>query len=328
MAEEAARVPGFCAAYTAGSTNWMADDAALPAGSDIDIMVVAAGGDLQGTRRKFVRDGVLFEISYLAQELFDSPEQVLGDYHLAPSLQTAKVVFDPEGRLDPVRDLLRREYENPRWIRARCEAARERVLKTLGAKGDPVMSCLFGAGITTHVLLAAGLRNPTVRRRYVGVRQLLTDHGLGEFQKTLLELLGSGQMSAERVATHATALGEVFDAACECMPNSFAFAADIQECARPAAIDAGLEMIARGDHREAMFWIAVTWSRCMTVLGMNRFQDRFRKVLNDLGLSSDAAIQQRRIEIERTLPRVYEVAEGIIGSGVRTPSPSPAPHSD
>jgi len=31
---------------------------------------------------------------------------------------------------------------------------------------DQLMACLFAAGITTHVLLVAGLRNPTVRARY------------------------------------------------------------------------------------------------------------------------------------------------------------------
>jgi hypothetical protein len=269
---------------------------------------------LPGTRRKLAQDGVLFEVSYLARELFESPHQVLGDYHLAPSLQTAKVVFDPEGRLDAVRDVLRREYENPRWVRARCEAASGKVLKALGSADDPVMSCLFGAGITTHVLLAAGLRNPTVRGRYVAVRELLADHGFGEFHETLLELLGSRQMNAERATMHATALGEVFDAACNCLPPSVPFAAHIQACARPAAIDASMEMIARGDHREAMFWIAVTWSRCMTVLTANRCRDRFHEVLSDLGLYSDAAIQQRRREIERTLPQVCGIAERIIES--------------
>ena len=321
IAEEASCIPGFCAAYTAGSTNWMPDDAVLPAGSDLDIMVVTAGVDLAGTRRKFIRGGVLFEVSYLANDLFASPERVLRDYHLAPSLHTAKTVFDPEGRLDAVRDALRCEYEKPRWVRARCEAARDKVLKALEPANDPVLSCLFAAGITTHILLAAGLRNPTVRGRYLAVRELLADHGFAEFHETLLALLGSQRISSERAAMHAAALSEVFDAACGCMPPSVAFAADIHECARPAAIDASMEAIARGDHREAMFWIAVTWWRCMTVLTAHRFRDRFREVLADLGLSSDAAVRQRRIEIERTLPRVWEIAERIIGSNARTPAP-------
>jgi hypothetical protein len=321
MAEEAARLPGFCAAYTAGSANWLADDAVLPAGSDVDVMVVTAEGAPAGTRRKFFREGVLFEVSYLAQELFQSSERVLSDYHVAPSLRTAQVVLDPEGRLDAVRDALRREYAQPRWIRARCDAARSKVMAALDAQSE--MGCLFGAGITTHVLLVAGLRNPTVRRRYVAVRDLLSDCGFAEFHHVLLELLGAQQISAKRAATHAAALSEVFDEACGCIRSSFGFAADIQKCARPAAIDSSIEMIGRGDYREAMFWIGVTWVRCMTVLATDapdrmtpRFRDAFREVLSDLGLSSDEQIRERRIQIERTLPGVCSVAEQIrLGGG-------------
>lgn len=182
------------------------------------------------------------------------------------------------------------------------------------------MGCLFGAGITAHVLLVAGLRNPTVRGRYAAVREL-ADHGIGDFHETLLELLGSHRISAERATAHVTALSEVFEAACGCIRSSFEFAADIQEFARPAAIDGSLEMIERGNHREAMFWIGVTWRRCMTVLTTDapdritqHFRNAFREVLSDLGLSSDAQVRQRGIQIEQTLPRVCGVAEQIIGS--------------
>jgi hypothetical protein len=48
MVEEASRIPGFCAAYTAGSTNWLPDDANLTASSDLDIMVVLADENQSG----------------------------------------------------------------------------------------------------------------------------------------------------------------------------------------------------------------------------------------------------------------------------------------
>jgi hypothetical protein len=38
--EEGSSLPGFCGAYTAGSTNWLADGAALATTSDFDVMVV------------------------------------------------------------------------------------------------------------------------------------------------------------------------------------------------------------------------------------------------------------------------------------------------
>jgi hypothetical protein len=53
----------------------------------------------------------------------------------------------------------------------------------------------FRRGITTHVLLVAGLRNPTVRNRYVAVRELLADYNAVELHEWLLELLGAARIS-------------------------------------------------------------------------------------------------------------------------------------
>ena len=52
MDEEASRIPEFRGAYTAGSTNWLADDAEMSPASDLDIMVVLAG---QGRRAQQIR---------------------------------------------------------------------------------------------------------------------------------------------------------------------------------------------------------------------------------------------------------------------------------
>lgn len=85
IAEEAASVAGFHGAYTAGSTNWLSGDARLSAASDLDVMVVLADTNRVGTRRKFVYRDALLEASYLPSESFQSPQEILGDYHLAAS---------------------------------------------------------------------------------------------------------------------------------------------------------------------------------------------------------------------------------------------------
>ena len=54
--EEASGIPGFCGAYTAGSTNWLPDDADLTTTSDLDIMVVLTDPN-QGSRRGKLRSG-------------------------------------------------------------------------------------------------------------------------------------------------------------------------------------------------------------------------------------------------------------------------------
>src|SRR4029453_17407707 len=102
MVEEASGIPGFCGAYTAGSTNWLPDGADLTTASDLDIMVVLAEQNQAGRRAKFIYHGALLEVSYLRNGQLQAPDQVLSDYHLAPRFRTTKIMFDPLGVLTPL----------------------------------------------------------------------------------------------------------------------------------------------------------------------------------------------------------------------------------
>ncbi len=325
MVQEGCRAPGFCGAYIAGSTNWLPDDADLIPASDLDVMVVTSDQNQAGSRVKFVYNNTLLEVSYLQSNRLQSPDQVLSDYHLAPSFRTTKGIFDPFGYLTPLLAAVSRHYSARAWVRRRCMNARDKILAHLrsikeeAALHDQVMACLFAAGITTHVLLVAGLRNPTVRGRYVAVRELLSKYRRVEFHETLLELLGSVRMSGERVREHLCTLTEVFDVAKEAIRTPFPFATDISDTARPAAIDASFDLIERGYHREAMFWLAVSHSRCHKVLSRdapeglpNIFKKSFQQLAGDIGMSSFPEIRQRCAQIERMVPLLYDVAEGII----------------
>jgi hypothetical protein len=326
MVEEASRIPGFCAAYTAGSTNWLPDDANLTASSDLDIMVVLADENQSG-RRKFVYQNTLLEVSYLRSDQLQFPEQVLSDYHLAPSLRTTKIIFDPLGYLTPLLAAVSRDYAKRHRVRQRCANARNKVLAYLRSINeaapfhDQVIACLFAAGITTHILLVAALRNPTVRTRYVAVREALADYGLLEFHETLLELLGAARISQERVRRHLDTLTEIFDAASSALKTPFPFASDVSAVARPMAIDGSLELIRRGYHREAMFWLAVTHCRCHKVLLRDapgnltqRFKDSYQELLADLGVATCADVRRRSAEIEGILPQVSALAEDIMAA--------------
>ena len=307
MAREAVRIPGFRGAYTGGSTNWLPDDAVLSAASDVDVMVVVADGEWAGRRQKFLYGGVLLEASYLEEGRFASAEQVLSDYHLAPGFRESRAMVDPLGRLTALREEVVRNYAKRAWVTRRCAHAHSRVLATVHSPEASAMACLFAAGITTHVLLVAGLKNPTVRKRYIAVRELLAECGRLEFQETLLELLGAARIGRERAGIHLQTVTALFDEAVKADRQAFPFACDISELARPIAIEGCAEMIACGFHREAMFWIAVTDCRCRLILGM----DASGEVEADLGLASAAERGRRCAAIESALPGVWEVAEAI-----------------
>jgi hypothetical protein len=327
MVQEGIRIPGFCGAYIAGSTNWLPEDADLPTTCDLDIMVVLADQNQACRRDKFIYQDTLLEVSCLRNDRFQSPDQVLNDYHLAPSFRTTPIIFDPFSYLTPLLAAVSRDYNKRYWVRQRCANAKEKIVRYLQSINEEapidnrVMGCLFAAGITTHVPLLAGLRNPTVRARYVAAQEVLADYGYIGWHKKLLELLGSDRMSQERVSHHASSLAEIFDVARKVVRTPFSFVSDISDRARPIAIDGSLELVERGYHREAMFWIGVTHSRCRKVLSHDApgdltqsFKDSYQELVDDLGLSTFAEVRQRCGEIERILPSMCDLAENIIAA--------------
>ncbi len=325
--EEASKTPGFYGAFYHGSINWLPDDAPLPATSDVDIMIVLTDPNPPDKPGKFIYRDVMLEASYLSKEQLQSPDRILSDYHMAGSFRTPGIILDPSGQLTRLQAAVSKGYAKRRWVYKRCEHARNHALKYIRSVNesepfhDQVITWLFATGVTTHVLLVAGLRNPTVRQRYMAVRELLADYGLLNFYEILLETLGCARMSRARAEYHLAALVDAFDAAKAVIRTPLPFASDISDVARPIAIDGSRELIERGDHREAMFWIAVTYSRCQKVLYhdapaemRDRFRPGYRQLLDDLGIASVADLRRRNEQTEELLPRVWEVAEAIMAT--------------
>ncbi len=324
--EEASKAPGFAGAFYHGSTNWLADDADLPATSDLDVIVVLDDANPSVKPGKFRYQGVLLEVSYLPSDQVGSPDRVLGRYDLAGSFRRPdSIILDPSGRLTALQAAVSHAYVKHQWVSRRCENARDRVLGNLQSLDvaapfpDQVTAWLFAAGVTTHVLLVAGLQNPTVRTRYMAVRQLLAEYGHSSFYPALLELLGCARMERVRAEWHLDALIEAFDAAKKVIKTPFPFAADLSDQARPVAIDGSREMIARGDHREAIFWIVATYSRCEKVLHhdaptamQGQFTPGYRRLLGDLGIATVADLRRRGELVREFLPQVWSVAEAIM----------------
>jgi hypothetical protein len=324
--DEGSRIPGFWGAFFHGSTGWLPGDAALPATSDVDVMVVLDAADPPGKPGKFRYGGVLLEVSYLSRDQVRSPEQVLGQSHLAGSFRTPSVIADPTGELTSLQAVVARNFAGRVWVHRRCEAVQTKLVGNLQSLHETrpfhenVSAWLFGTGLTTHLLLVAGLRNPTVRRRYVAVRDLLADYGRAAFYPTLLELLGCADMSRDRALQHLAALTEAFDAASAVVKTPFFFASDLSQAARPIAIDGSRDLIARGDQREAVFWLVATYARCQQVFQhdapalLERFRPGFARLLADLGITSLADMRRRGAEVEAFLPQLWAEAEAIMAA--------------
>ncbi|EFG65684.1 conserved hypothetical protein, partial [Streptomyces sp. SPB074] len=161
-----------------------------------------------------------------------------------------------------------------------------------------VTAWLFPSGVTAHVLLVAALRNPTIRLRYPAVREVLVPGPDEELYEDLLGALGCARPDRARVAAHLDVLAETFDATSAVPARTpFPYAADLRPGARPVAVDGSADLVARGLHREAVFWIVATLARCHTVLAADapglhrRLLPGFRDVLADLGLHGYADLR-------------------------------------
>ncbi|SEU20043.1 hypothetical protein [Nonomuraea wenchangensis] len=317
--EEGAALPGFGGAFLTGSTLWADPSDELPATSDVDVMVIA---DPPVRIGKFRYEGVLLEVSAIPG--IGGVREVLGDYHLAGNLHLPGVLADPTGRLERLHRLVARGFAERRWVLARCEDALARIRDRLGGLDAAaplpaqVVAWLFGTGVTAHVPLVAALRNPTVRRRYAAVRDLLAAHGRLDLHEELLELLGCAGMSPARVSRHLTTLEVVFDAAAQVDAPDYPFASDLTPAARPVAIDGGRELVARGLHREAVFWLAATYARCLAkraAAGLSGYEDGLLELLDDLGAGTPADRRRRADRVLAALPALRRTAVSLIPPG-------------
>jgi hypothetical protein len=321
----AASWPGFEGGFLHGSITWLPDDDTLPATSDVDLIVVLSGDQLPRNPGKFKYDGALLDASILPADQVRSAEQILGVSHLAGSLRGASILVDPTGHLSEVHKVVARNFAKREWVIRRCEHAESKVLRFLGGMSpdaplhDNVMSWLFGTGCTTHVLLVAGLRNPTVRSRYVAVHDLLDEYGRLDVHEELLELLGAANLTPAQVEHHFAAMIEAFDAAKQVIKTPIFYASDISDVARSIAIDGTREMIDRGYHREAMFWIAATQTRCQTIFATDasaeiqaRFEPGYRAMLADLGIAGYEDLVRGAESVRSCLPRLWTTAAAIM----------------
>lgn len=324
VTDEAHGTAGFHGAFLAGSAIWLPPEDTLVPASDVDITIVLDTDRPPDKIGKFRYRDIMLDVSYMSTAALRSADAILSDYHLAGTFARPGILADPTGTLTTLQRDVAAGFTREHWVRRRCEHARDKVLTGLAGISttrpfhDNVLGWLFPIGVTTHILLVAGLRSPTIRTRYLAVRQLLHDYDRSDAYEPLLALLGCAEMTGPRAARHLAAVTGMFDAARALGNTSFPFSSDISEAGRPVAIDGSRDLIARGDHREAVFWLVATASRCQAILDLEapdvryRFDDAYRQLLADLGVASLRDLQLRAEAVRNALPGIMEVADAII----------------
>jgi hypothetical protein len=318
--------PGLIGVYTAGTTNWLPETAELAPWSDVDVMVVL-DGEPREKLGKLRHEGILLDVTYLQADRLGSAEALLGSHHVGASFRRATIILDPAGRLVELQSVVARQFNQRRWVLARCEAARAAMLGYLGVVPtieplhEKVTCWLFGTSLSTQMVLLAGLRNPTVRRRYAAARDVLAEYGLSAAYETFLDHLGCRQISRERVEYHLANLTELFDVAAVTARTPFVFLSDISPVARPISIDGTRALIESGSHREAVFWIVATQARCQGVLYRDapeatreRFAVGLWELLGDLAIDAPADLLVRAERSTSVVPDVWAVVEQVVAA--------------
>jgi hypothetical protein len=308
-------------AFLAGSTIEADGGAELAPESDVDVTVVV-DGSAPAKLGKLDVAGVRVEVTYLPWSELADPGRVARVPHLAPSFARDTVLLDPDGRLRRLQAQVGPLFARPDVVEDRCA----HVLGRMAAEPAPTIgwpeavTCwLFPTSLGTHVVLVAALRNPTVRLRYLRAREVLAERGLDDYYRQLLAQLGCLEATPSLVRTQLAALTETFDAAAARGPTSFFFATDITAAARPVAVEGTARLIAQGDHREAVFWLLATFSRCLQILDATDAPDRARHhdafaaaVAALVGLRTPEDLRRRRAELQDDLPRLRALARTIL----------------
>lgn len=319
------RIPGYIGAYLAGSVSWLADNDPISPNSDIDIMIVVEDDTIAPKPGKFIYHNVLLEASIVPFSLIADPGPAAGRYHIATSIARQKVLDDPFEMLGPRFAIIAAEFPRRHRVIARMDAVQSGIVTGLGnipadtPFHQQVMMWLFPTGVTTHLLLVAGLRNPTVRRRYVEARHLLESYGESAQFDALLALIGCEHITRRDADRYLAALEPVFATAATVESSTSRWTSDISSAARRISIDGTQELIGLGYYRESMFWIVATFTRCLDVLakaGEERISPQadlaFRSLMTDLGIESLDDITTSSSEVIAALPAIRATADRIL----------------
>ncbi|HEX7507928.1 MAG TPA: hypothetical protein VF550_14215 [Polyangia bacterium] len=274
VAEELARLPGEVqCVFTHGSINWLADEDPFPPSSDLDLVVVVPKVDNARHRpRKRPYSGIAVEAFYVPREWLLSANALLADFRLAPSVVHGKVLFDPDRLMDRLRAVMAPELSRRQWIRLRCRSVRDYAIPVIAAfeRSDSLIylnavTCLAVRAMAQMVLLA-DLRNPTVKKALVKVRDVFTAYDMAEEQRGLLLLFGAAELDNDSILVASSHCRQTLDEACRWLRTPFIGDNCVTVYSRPSLDVDVPACVAGGTGREIFSWLVTLHAHAMIAL--------------------------------------------------------------
>lgn len=317
---------GFQAAHLSGSLARLTNEDELPDFSDIDIYCVMEAGS-EFPQRKFTYRGALLET--VAQPIKDyaSPECVLSSPFLAPAFLADGALHDPEGLLSVLYPVVCQRYAEKRWLEARYRTVREEVEGCAGAleRAASLDEGFLAVGVTLrklgYLLAVAHLQVPTVRKNLAESIRLLRSHGQDGLTDGLLRMLGCRDLTEGQVRSCLRECAALFDRAAEVLVRPAPMDFNLVPAARPYLIEGTEEMIAAGQHREAMLWVMMVLWASNACLQKDappeerpHWQERADRCYALLSLASIEDCSHQIPEAKALIEQVMGYTDGVVGA--------------
>lgn len=325
----APEVPGLWAVMFGGSINWLPEDAEVDPYSDIDLWFLIKGEiDPRLRQRKIRHEGLLLEPAYLPAEGFSTKEAVLGDWVCGCHLTVPSAIHDPSGALTRLQRIAAKQYSEPAWVRRRCERMASEMRTGLFPQmrgevdnGDRCFAFGLAVAAMVQIPMVASVKPPTLRRGGMAFTDLMLSLRQKAISERRLELLGSARLGRNDVEGLFAAATMAYDRAVEVWRTPLPFGEwDLCPDARPHMIDGARDLIDRGYHREAVFWIFYTHWLAHTALVNDApeecariFHEPYQRLLEAMGIGSPEGLRKKAALAEELLGLVMTLAEQIIG---------------
>lgn len=277
----------FRAAFIGGSAAHADPASPYDSASDIDCYLVMEGDPPNGKIGKITVDGVLLDISWMPCKQL---EHAASDAVFASLIHHGKIITDTDGSLSTLKQDIDLVFDTSESIAMRLEDMRARIRPLASpvtqaqlAPPEQVMNWLFPATLATHIPLIKACAPLTVRKRFVAAKNVMHD----DHYEELLAHYGFRDVSREQAQAWLDDTATLFDYAAPLAAESARFwASDIKTDARAISIGGSQHLIDTGLHREALYWIIATRTRCLTVMNdMEADVTPFIRAFNDMTLS-------------------------------------------
>lgn len=332
------RWPGLEAAHLVGSITGMADDAPFPAHKDVDLQLIFADGSpaltSDGPFMNIVEEpyqGLLIEAGIKSWADYTSAEAVLANAEIAHHLTLESVLYDPRGSLRALQDPVRRQYRERRWVQARVEYERRGLMGALemvptarqisGGRGE-VNILGYTFTYVSAVLAIACLRSPsTGSGLLLRIREVADEYGRPDLHEGIATVLGVKGVPVERVEEALVEGAEAFDLAAQVRRSAHPFQHKLHAHLRPYFVQSCRDLIDSGEHEAALVWITPFYTAATDVIVADgqedvkpAFVERAQRLLDDLGMGTEAARDERFVEARRLHAAAFELADHIVAT--------------